>query len=80
MKLCRECRRKPWPYAIVIIISMFTAFLTWLTLATAGVTPSANRWMSAIAFLGVGGLLLTYMFNCMRRHCREDDHPHSHSH
>ena len=75
MKLCSECRKKPWPYAIVVLISTFAGFLTWLTLSTAGIAPEINRWLSSAAFLAVAATLVTYMLRCMRRHCKEDDHP-----
>jgi hypothetical protein len=47
-----------------------------LTLSAAGITPEANRWLTAGAFLFAGAILLTYMLNCMRRHCGEDHHHH----
>jgi|GEM_PF-6030358 len=42
MKLCCECRKKPWPYALVLFISSFVAFVTWLTLSAAGVGGQAK--------------------------------------
>jgi len=74
MKLCGECRRTPWPYVIVVFISTFTAFLTWLTLNSAGIAPDANRWWTAGVFIGVGGMLFGYIVGCMRRHCTHDHH------
>ena len=76
MKLCADCRKTPWPYVIALFIAGFTAFLTWLTLASAGINPNENRWWTAGMFLGVFGLIMTYMLSCMRRHCRHDNHAH----
>ena len=78
MKLCGKCLRKPWPYAIIIFISSFVAFVTWLTLSAAGVTPGTNQWWTGAAFVAAGSVLFTYMRACMRRHCREDHH-HQHA-
>jgi apolipoprotein N-acyltransferase len=74
MKLCGECRKKPWPYVLVVFISTFVAFVTWLTLSAAGLAPEANRWWTALAFLIAGGVLFIYMMSCMRRHCADDGH------
>lgn len=76
MKLCKECRKKPLPYIMVMLISSLAAFLTWLTLSTAGLTPEQNRIWSTGAFLVVAAVLVTYMVRCMRRHCSEDQHSH----
>ena len=75
MKLCEECRKKPWPFLIAIIIALFVAFLTSLTLGAAGLTADANRLWTAGVFIGVIAVLLSYMVVCMRRHCREGHHP-----
>jgi hypothetical protein len=75
MRLCRECRRSPWPYMIALFIAGFSGFLTWLTLSTTGLAPEANAWVTAGVFLTVLALLLTYMVSCMRRHCGHSDHP-----
>ena len=74
MKLCANCRKKPWPYAIALFIAIFVAFVTWWTLAAAGVSPQASRWWTVVAFLVAGGVLVSYMVSCMRRHCAEDRH------
>jgi hypothetical protein len=74
MKLCGECRKNPWPYVLVVFISTFVAFVTWLTLSAAGLKPDANRWWTALAFLVAGGVLFSYMVSCMRRHCADDRH------
>ena len=73
MRFCTECRKTPWPFAIAMFIAAFTAFLTWLTLAAAGIDAEANRWWTVGVFVGVFGLLTTYMYSCMRRHCRHDN-------
>ncbi len=77
MRLCAECRSKVWPYAIVILVASFSAFLTWLTMSATGASETAIRMVSASVFVGVGGLLLGYMLCCLRRHCRHDDHSHA---
>ena len=69
MKLCAGCRRTPWPYLIVVFIAALSAFLTWLTLSSVSISPDENRWWTAGAFLGVSGLLGTYVLLCMRWHC-----------
>lgn len=69
MKLCRDCRQRVWPYLIVIFVASFAAFLTWLTLASAGAEPHVKMWWSGGAFLSVCVILLSYMISCMRRHC-----------
>jgi cytosine/uracil/thiamine/allantoin permease len=74
MKLCGQCRKKPWPYLIAMGIAVFVAFLTSLTLGVSGIAPDANRLWTAGVFVGVIALLLGYMVVCMRRHCREDHH------
>ncbi|HHJ15119.1 MAG TPA: hypothetical protein ENJ80_00285 [Gammaproteobacteria bacterium] len=76
MKLCEECRKKPWPYAIALFISGFVAFVTWLTFSAAGVSLLVSRWATGIAFLLAVIILGTYMVSCMRRHCAEDRHDH----
>ena len=81
MKLCGKCIRKPWPYAIVALISTFVAFVTWLTLSAAGIHPEDNQWWTGAAFALAVALLFVYMRACLRRHCNEDGHRHdSHRH
>jgi uncharacterized membrane protein YhaH (DUF805 family) len=74
MSLCGKCRRKPWPYAIVLFISTFVGFTTWLTASAAGVSHDANVWLTIGAFLLVAVILFSYMISCMRRHCTDDKH------
>lgn len=70
MKLCGECGKTPLPYVIVIVVSAFSAFLSWLTLPLLGVSSEARLWLTVAIFIAVGVLLLTYMVSCIRRHCR----------
>ena len=74
MKLCSKCRKNLWPYALILFISSFIAFVTSLTLSAAGIRPEHNFWWSAGAFLAASVTLLTYMVSCMRRHCHDDHH------
>ncbi len=76
MSLCGECRKKPWPYALVLFISTFVAFVTWLTLSAAGLHPDATLLLTAGAFLIAATVLFSYMVSCMRRHCSDDNHHH----
>lgn len=77
MRLCAECRSKIWPYAIVVLVAGFSAFITWLTVSAAGASETTIQMASVSVFIGVGGLLLGYMLCCLRRHCRHDDHSHA---
>lgn len=77
MKLCCDCRKKPWPYLLVLFISTFIAFVTWLTLSTVGLLPDARVWLTVGAFLFVAIILLSYMVSCLRRHCSDDNHHHA---
>lgn len=77
MRLCTECRSKIWPYAIVVLVAGFSAFITWLTVSAAGASETTIQMASVSVFIGVGGLLLGYMLCCLRRHCRHDDHSHA---
>ncbi len=74
MQLCSECVKKVWPFAIVLLVAVFAAFLTWLTFSASGASLITVRWLSIGAFVVVGGILLSYMLCCMRRHCRHDHH------
>jgi hypothetical protein len=60
---------------MVVFISMFAAFVTWLTLDSAGVAAEQNQWWTAGVSVTVAALLIGYMVGCMRRHCRHDHHP-----
>ncbi len=79
MKLCGECRKTLLPYLMAAFISAFIAFLTWFMLAFTGLPLEAKRWWTVGSFLGVFGLLLSYLFSCLRRHCSHDGH-HKHHH
>ena len=76
MKLCCDCRKKPWPYALVLFISSFVAFVTWLTLSAAGVGEQTKLFSTVIIFLLIAIVLINYMLACMRRHCADDRHQH----
>jgi hypothetical protein len=76
MKACRECVQKPWPYLIALFIATFSAFLTWLTLASAGVPVATNRLWSGGVFFVVILFLMMYMVSCLRRHCGHQTHLH----
>ncbi len=77
MKLCGECRRTVLPYLMAAFIAAFVAFLTWFMLALTGLTPDAKRWLTVGSFVAVFGLLLGYLFSCLRRHCKHDRHHHA---
>ena len=76
MRLCGDCRKKPWPYAIVLFIATFVAFVTWLTLSAAGLSESSSIIWTSISFVAAVVLLASYMVSCMRRHCSDDKHQH----
>jgi hypothetical protein len=59
---------------LVLFISTFVAFVTWLTLAAAGLQPDVRLWLTAGAFLIAATVLVGYMVSCMRRHCSDDKH------
>jgi len=59
---------------LVLFISTFVAFVTWLTLSAAGAGGQLRLWSTAGMFLLVAILLLNYMLACMRRHCADDQH------
>lgn len=74
MSLCDKCRKKPWPYALVLFISTFVGFVTWLTLSAVGFGPALRNGLTAAAFLVAAAVLFGYMISCMRRHCADDRH------
>ena len=76
MRLCGACRKKPWPYAIVLFIATFVAFVTWLTLSAAGLASGASIIGTSVAFIAATMLLASYMVSCLRRHCADDKHSH----
>ncbi len=67
--ICREAKTRPWVYLIVVFLSGFSSFLTWLALDSAGVPREAIRWWSGGIFLGVAIVLLFYYVSMMRRYC-----------
>ncbi|MDZ7753111.1 MAG: hypothetical protein U5S82_15990 [Gammaproteobacteria bacterium] len=69
MSICVRFGRRIWPFTIVVFVAGFSAFLTWLTLASAGVAAHVNFGWTTAVFLGVVTLLLVYVINCLRRHC-----------
>lgn len=72
MKWCGACRKKPWPYALALFIAGFIAFVTWLTLAAAGLRPQAIMGWTLGAFLSATSVLFAYLTACIRRHCADD--------
>ena len=74
MKLCPHCRKKVCPYAMVAFLAPAVGFVTWLTLNAAGIPPATIRWWTGGVVLVFGVLLLAYLTNCMRRHCKSDGH------
>ncbi len=76
MKLCCECKKKPWPYLIVLLVAGFSAFITLLTFKTTSMGPELVIWLSAGVFCAVTAILLVYMLRVMSRHCGEDNHSH----
>lgn len=74
MSLCGKCRKKPWPYALVLFISTFVAFVTWLTLSAVGFAPYVRTLLTVGAFLVAAAVLFGYMISCLRRHCADDQH------
>jgi hypothetical protein len=74
MRLCGKCRKKPWPYALVLFISTFVGFVTWLTMSAVGLAPAVTNGVTIGAFLIAAVVLFSYMISCMRRHCADDQH------
>ncbi len=68
---CKESRKRPWIYLIVIFVATFSAFMTWLTLDSAGIPSESNKWWSGGVFVLVSILLLLYFISCMRRYCSQ---------
>ena len=73
MKLCSKCDNSPLPFLMVVVIATISAFLTWLTLELSIPEVGPRAGASAVVFAVVGGLLLTYVLNCLKRHCRHED-------
>lgn len=66
MRHCVECRKKPWPYLIVLLVTGVSAFVTALTLDAGGVAQELNRIWTTVIALGVAGLMLAYVWRYMR--------------
>lgn len=66
MRHCVECRKKPWPYLIVLLVTCVSAFVTALTLDAGGVPAEANRLWTTMIAVGVAGLMLAYVWRYMR--------------
>ncbi len=73
MSICVRFGRRVWPFTIVLFVAGFSAFLTWLTLASAGVADHVNFGWTTAVFLGVLTLLLVYVITCLRRYCAGSD-------
>jgi len=66
MRHCVECRKKPWPYLIVLLVTGVSAFVTALSLDVGGVAEEVNRILTTVVALGVAGLMLAYVWRYMR--------------
>jgi hypothetical protein len=73
MKLCSKCDNSPLPFIMVLVIATISAFMTWLTLELSIPEIGPRAGASALTFAVVGGLLLTYVLHCLKRHCRHQD-------
>lgn len=69
MSVCAKFGRRLWPFLIALFFSLFAAFLTWLTLSSAGIAGHVNFGWTVAVFLAVLTLLLVYVINCLRRYC-----------
>ncbi len=58
---------------MVFVIATIGAFLTWLTLGLSIPEVGPRAGASALTFVVVGGALLMYILNCLKRHCRHED-------
>lgn len=79
MKLCKHCKKKFWPFMVALVVTSFAVALTWMTLSASGLSNSQAGIWASLVFVVVGGSLVGYMVNCLRRYCRQDRHAiHSH--
>ncbi|WP_295444218.1 hypothetical protein [uncultured Thiodictyon sp.] len=77
MKLCSKCDNSPLPFIMIFVIATISAFMTWLTLELSIPEVGPRAGASAVVFAVVGGLLLAYVLNCLKHHCRhQDEHAH----
>lgn len=72
MKLCPKCNHSPWPFVMVFFIASVTGFVTWLVVGLSVEDMLQRTVAGALAFLAVGGTLLHYVLDCLKRHCRHD--------
>lgn len=72
MKLCPKCNHSPWPFVMILFIATVTGFLTWLVLELSVPEVGPRVGAAALVFLAVGGTLLHYVLDCLKRHCRHD--------
>ena len=77
LKLCSQCNNSPWPFVMVFLVSLVSAFVTWLTLSFAQFGHVESLVGGGVIFAAVGTTLLHYVLNCMKRHCR---HTRNHHH
>lgn len=75
MKLCPKCDHSPLPFLMAFVIATVSAFVTWLTLGLSGLALVPRAGITALAFTVVGATLVHYVLNCLRRHCRHQEHP-----
>ncbi len=68
-KICKESKKQPWVYLIVVFVASFAAFLTWLALDSAGLPSGSIIMWSGGVFVAVALVLLGYFISCMRRYC-----------
>lgn len=69
MRFCPKCSNKPWPFAMVALLTSIITFLTWLVLSFNQTPPMPRMIASTAVFVGVGLTLSQYVLTCLRRHC-----------
>lgn len=79
MKLCSRCKQTVLPFVMILLIASLASFMTWLSLSLSDVGPLPVAIACTGVFLAVGATLLHYVISCMRRHCREWGHQHTHT-
>ncbi len=80
LKFCPQCKNSPWPFAMVLVVSTVSAFVTWLTLSFAQFGDIESLAGSGLVFAAVGTTLFHYVINCMKRHCRHGTAHDQHGH
>lgn len=68
MPSCTHFLRRGWPVLVALLVALFSGFLTWLTLAAAGVPGHVGFGWSVAAFLVVVVLMALHVINCERRY------------